>query len=44
MEKTHLQELANAAAVNVGRIANWLNGILTAVTRRSQLAALAQAS
>ena len=44
LKRTHLQELAIAAAVNVGRIANWLNGIPTAVTRRSRLAALAQAS
>jgi transposase len=44
LKKTHLQELATAAAVNVGRIANWLNGIPTAVTRRSRLAALVPAS
>jgi len=44
LKKTHLQELATATAVNVGRIANWLNDIPTAVTRRSRLAALAQAS
>ena len=36
--------LATATAVNVGRIANWLNGIPTALTRRSPLAALAQVS
>jgi transposase len=44
LKKTHLQELATATAVNVGRIANWLNGVPTALTRRSPLAALAQAS
>jgi transposase len=44
LKRTHLQELATATAVNVGRIANWLNDIPTAVTRRSRLAALAQAS
>jgi len=44
LKKTHLQELATATAVNVGRIANWLEDIPTAVTRRSRLAALAQAS
>ena len=44
LKKTHLQELATATAVNVGRIANWLNDIPTAVTRRSRLAALAPAS
>jgi transposase len=44
LKRTHLQELATAAAVNVGRIANWLSGVPTAVTRRSRLAALAPAS
>jgi transposase len=44
LKKTHLQELATATAVNVGRIANWLNDIPTAATRRSRLAALAPAS
>ena len=44
-KKTHLQELATAMAViNVGQVADWLNGVPTAVTRRSRLAALAQAS
>jgi len=44
LKKTHLQELTTATAINVGRIANWLNGVPTALTRRSPLAALAQAS
>jgi transposase len=44
LKKTHLQELATATAVNVGRVADWLNGVPTVVTRRSRLAALAQAS
>ena len=44
LKKTHLQELATATAVNVGRIANWLKDIPTAATRRSRLAALALAS
>jgi transposase len=44
LKKTHLQELTTATAVNVGRIANWLNGVPTALTRRSPLAALAQVS
>jgi transposase len=44
LKRTHLQELATATALNVGRIANWLNGVPTALTRRSQLAALAPAS
>jgi transposase len=44
LKRTHLQELATATALNVGRIANWLNGVPIALTRRSQLAALAPAS
>ena len=44
LKKTHLQELATATAINVGRIANWLNDIPLAATRRSRLAGLAQAS
>ena len=44
LKKTHFQELATATAVNVGRIANWLNDIPVAATRRSRLAALAPAS
>ena len=44
LKRTHLQELATATALNVGRIANWLNGVPTALTRRSRLAALAPAS
>ncbi len=44
MKRTHLQELATATAVNLGRIANWLSGAPTATTRRSRLAALAPAS
>ena len=44
LKRTHLQELATAAAVNVSRVSNWLNGVPTAATRRSRLAALAPAS
>jgi transposase len=44
LERTHLQELATAAAINVGRLADWLNGVPAATTRRSRLAALAPAS
>ena len=44
LKKTDLQELATAASVNVCRITNWLNDIPLAATRRSRLAALAQAS
>jgi transposase len=44
LQKTHLQELATATSINVGRITSWLNGVPTAATRRSRLAALAPAS
>jgi Transposase DDE domain len=43
LERTHLQELATAASINVGRITNWLNAVPTAATRRSRLAALVPA-
>ena len=42
--RTHLQEVATAAAINVGRLADWLNGVPGAATRRSRLAVLAPAS
>lgn len=42
-KKTHLQQLGTAAAVNVNRVSNWLNGAPIAATRRSHLAALAPA-
>jgi transposase len=44
LKRTHLQGLATAAAVNVSRVTEWLNGVPTAATRRSRLAALAPAS
>ncbi len=44
LEKTHLQGLATAASINVGRITKWLNAVPTAATRRSRLVALAPAS
>jgi transposase len=44
LKKTHLQELATAASINVCRITDWLNDIPIAATRRSRLAALAPAS
>jgi len=44
LKKTHLQELATATGVNFGRIADWLNDIPVAATRRSRLATLAPAS
>ena len=44
LKKTDLQEVATATSINVGRITDWLNGVPTAATRRSRLAALAPAS
>jgi transposase len=44
LAKTHLQHLATAAAMNVARLADWLNGIPRAPTRCSHFAALAPAS
>ena len=40
LAKTHLQHIISAAAVNLVRIANWVNGIPTAPTRCSWFAAL----
>jgi IS5 family transposase len=40
LAKTHLQHLISAAAINLARIANWVNGIPTAQTRCSWFAAL----
>jgi len=42
--KTHLQQVATAAAVDVARLSDWFNGIPTAATRRSHFARLAPAS
>lgn len=39
-KRAHLQQLGTAAAVNVSRVSNWLNGVPIAATRRSHLAAL----
>ncbi len=44
LKRTHLQGLATAASINVGRIVAWLNDVPIAATRRSRLAALAPAS
>ncbi|MCL5109338.1 MAG: transposase [Chloroflexi bacterium] len=41
LDKTHRQHVATAAAINVGRLANWLNEVPVAVTRLSRFAALA---
>ncbi len=41
LAKTHVQHVATAAAINVRRLADWLNGVSPAPTRRSRFAALA---
>ena len=40
LAKTHLQNVATAAALNLCRVANWLNELPKAKTRRSPFAAL----
>jgi len=42
--KTHVQHVATAAAINVRRVTDWLNGVPRAETRCSHFAALALAS
>jgi transposase len=44
LKRTHLQEVATATAVNVGRIVNCLNGVPLAATRQPRFAALTPAS
>jgi transposase len=44
LAKVHLQHVATAAAMNVARLTDWLDGIPRAATRRSRFAALAPAS
>lgn len=41
LEKTHLQNVAIASAVNLSRIINWLNAVPPAPTRKSRFAKLA---
>lgn len=41
--KTHLQDVATAAAINIARLDSWLNDIPPAATRRSRFARLAVA-
>jgi transposase len=41
LAKTHLQHVITATAINVVRVAAWLEGIPRANTRRSAFAALA---
>jgi transposase len=43
LQKTHLQNLASAAATNILRLVNWLNDVPFARTRTSRFAALASA-
>jgi transposase len=40
LAKAHLQQVATAAAMNVGRLVNWLDEVPRAQTRRSRFAAL----
>lgn len=44
LPKTHLQQVATAAALNVQRVTDWLDGQPRATTRRSHLACLAPAA
>jgi transposase len=39
--KTHLQNIASAAALNLARVVDWSNGVPFAATRKSRFAALA---
>jgi transposase len=41
LAKTHLQHVATAAAMNLARLSDWLEGLPRAQTRRSHFAALA---
>src|SRR4051794_40375769 len=41
LAKTHLQHVATAAAVNLGRLSDWFRSIPRAATRTSRFAALA---
>jgi transposase len=43
LQKTHLQQVATAAAIDMTRLSAWLNGIPAAPTRRSRFARLAPA-
>lgn len=44
LAKTHFQQVATAAAINVQRVTDWLEGPPRAATRRSHLARLAPAA
>jgi transposase len=43
LRKTHLQQVATATALDLGRLSDWLNDIPTAATRRSRFTNLAVA-
>ena len=40
LAKTHLQNMAIGAAINIDRLVNWLNGVPLAKTRTSRFKAL----
>jgi transposase len=44
LRKTHLQQVATATGMNLGRLCDWFNDIPVATTRRSRFARLAPAS
>jgi transposase len=44
LRKTHLQHVATATAINVGRLTDWLTGVPRGRTRCSHFGALAFAS
>jgi transposase len=41
LAKTHLQHVATAAAINLGRVMNWLAEVPRSTTRKSRFARLA---
>lgn len=41
LAKTHLQNVATAAAINLGRVLNWLTDVPRSITRKSRFAKLA---
>jgi transposase len=44
LRKTHLQQVATATGMNLGRLCDWFNDVPVATTRRSRFARLAPAS
>jgi transposase len=43
LARTHLQDIAIGAAINIGRVVAWVDAVPRAKTRRSHFAALAAA-